>query len=457
MMESLPTWLAALKPQNIEWNGIGVLTASVPLKLLKPNTGQLPGVPKNPRRWDADAVSLLAKSLQDTPELLAARGLLCVAIDTAAVVIGGNMRLAAAKEAGIDMLPCIFYSSDTPSETLRAIALKDNGSFGSWDFDLLAADWSDFDFSGCGISVPVEDAKPAKEEAEDDGYTEEQADTAPTRVKPGDVWQLGFHRLICGDSTDATAIARLMGGELADLLLTDPPYNVAYVGHGVPRKAIENDKKPAHEFAEFLTKAFRAADGVMKPGAAFYIWHASIACQQVLEALENAGWRERQTLEWVKNAFVIGWGDYLWQHEPCLYGWKDGGAHYFIGARDESTVIEDKPDYSAMSKQELVDYIDKLKAGINGTVLRYKRPTRSDEHPTMKPVGLMGRLVRNSSRPGDIVLDIFGGGGSTLIACEQLGRRCFMSELDPHYCDVIVDRWEACTGQKAAKIKEDSK
>lgn len=410
-MDNTPKWLADLQPKSIEWNGIRVLTASVPLRLLKSNTGQIPGVPKNPRKWSADAVAILAKSLEDTPELLAARGLLCVATDKSAVIIGGNMRFAAAKEAGITVLPCIFYPSDTSAETLRAIAIKDNGSFGEWDFDLLTAEWPDMDFTGCGIVIPAEETKPEKEEAEEDGYTEEQAETAPSRTSEGDIWALGTHRLICGDSTDKETIRSLTAGAAIDLMVTDPPYNVDYEGKGATnKKPIANDKMGDNAFTSFLVKAFSAADSVMKPGAPWYIWHASITSPQVYDALAKTGWHERQTLEWVKSVFVLGHADYHYQHEPCLYGWKDGAPHYFIGARDEATVLEDKPDFKTMKREELVDYINELKASFNTTVLRFKKPAASAEHPTMKPVGLMGRLVRNSSRQGDAVLDLFGGG-----------------------------------------------
>lgn len=272
-LQSFPRWLEELKPQPMSWGGLTVWSAEIPVARLRPNTGQLPGIPKNPRTWSREQLGLLAKSLEDTPELFAARGCLCAMADDCAVVIGGNMRLAAARE--------------------------------------------------------VEDA--------------------------------------------ANAV----------------------------------------------------------------------------------GWQVRQQLIWNKNNFCLSRQDYRWKHEPCFYGWKSGAAHYFSDSRSESTVVEDvKPEnFRAMKKDELVSLLESIYAEKRSTtVLNENKPSVSAEHPTMKPVKLMARLIRNSTRKGDAVLDIFAGSGSTLIACEQIGRRCYALELDPHYCDVIIDRWEKMTGRRAEKI-----
>ena len=210
-----------------------------------------------------------------------------------------------------------------------------------------------------------------------------------------------------------------MGGVQADLLLTDPPYNVAYVGKTKDALTIENDVQEDAAFDDFLYAAFTAAYESMKPGAAFYIWHADSNGHQFRNACEAAGLPIRECLIWAKNSMVLGRQDYQWQHEPCLYGWKEGGAHSWYSDRKQTTVLE------------------------------FDRPTRSKEHPTMKPVPLFAYLIKNSSKEGGRVLDTFGGSGTTLIACEQLGRSCAMVELDPRYCDVIVDRWETLTGNKA--------
>lgn len=228
---------------------------------------------------------------------------------------------------------------------------------------------------------------------------------------------------MCGDSTKADNVAALMGGELADMLLTDPPYNVAYQGGTKDKLTIMNDKQEDDAFRQFLKDAFGACDANMKPGAAFYIWHADSEGYNFRGACRDVGWKVRECLIWNKNSLVLGRQDYQWKHEPCLYGWKEGAPHNWYSDRSQTTVLD------------------------------FNRPTRSEEHPTMKPVELFAYLVQNSSKRKDIVLDTFGGSGTSVIACEQLGRKCCTMELDPHYCDVILTRWEVFTGETAKKIE----
>ena len=212
---------------------------------------------------------------------------------------------------------------------------------------------------------------------------------------------------------------------------------------------IDNDEMADEDFVEFLRKAITAALSQTKAGGAFYIWFARNRTLSVYEAMQRAQLTVRQEIVWVKSAFALGRQDYQWRHEPCIYGWKDGAAHYFKDDRTESTVIDQTPNFDKMKKEELVDYIQKIMETTS--VLYEQKPSRSELHPTMKPVKLIGRLIANSSQRGENVLDSFGGSGTTMIACEQLGRNCFMMELDPHYCDVIIDRWEQFTGEKAEK------
>lgn len=239
------------------------------------------------------------------------------------------------------------------------------------------------------------------------------------------------------------------------MYLTDPPYNVNYTGKTKDAMKIRNDSQDDDSFRAFLMDCFLAADKVLRPGASFYIWHADSKGFNFRYAVKACGWLLKQNLIWNKNTFVLGRQDYQWKHEPCLYGWKDGDAHYFIDRRDQSTVYEDtvSVNINAMRKDQLKEMIRSLLASQPPvTVLDEDKPNANREHPTMKPVRLIGRLVRNSSRTGEIVLDSFGGSGTTLIACEQLNRKCRMMELDPHYCDVIMARWEKLTGLKAVKI-----
>lgn len=248
-------------------------------------------------------------------------------------------------------------------------------------------------------------------------------------------------------------MAKLLDGASVDLVVTDPPYNVAYTGGTKEALTIENDDMSDEAFSEFLVSAFENMRDALKAGGAFYIWHADSAGFVFRGACAEVGLSVRQCLIWNKNSLVLGRQDYQWKHEPCLYGWKDGAAHYFIMDRTQTTVFEDERDFDKMKKSELVSLLKTLFEGETYTsVISERRPSRSSEHPTMKPVKLMGRLIQNSSLIGGEVLDLFGGSGSTLIACEQLMRTCYMLELDPRYVDVIIDRWETFTGKKAEKL-----
>ncbi len=241
---------------------------------------------------------------------------------------------------------------------------------------------------------------------------------------------------------------------MADLVVTDPPYNVNYEGGTKDALKIQNDNMDDASFLAFLIDAFKTMKEALKPGGAFYIWHSDGKRWFFSDALKQNGLEERQNLIWVKNALVLGRQDYQWKHEPCLYGWKDGAAHHFIDLRGEETVIEDNPSLNKMSKPDLIQYVKELRKIIDDktTVLREDKPLTNDLHPTMKPVPLIAYLIRNSSLKNEVVLDLFGGSGTTLIACEQLGRKARIMELDPKYCDVIVSRWEELTGQTAKKI-----
>lgn len=244
----------------------------------------------------------------------------------------------------------------------------------------------------------------------------------------------------------------------ADMILTDPPYNVAYVGDTKENLSIKNDSMDPEVFREFLFKAFSNADDYLKPGGAFYIWYAGLNAPQFQAACEDTGWKPRQILMWSKSVFNLGRQDYQWKHEPCLYGWKDGAAHHFIENRTLSTILEEMPiDLDGMKKDDMRKLLERiLNSDVPTTVIHADKPSRNAEHPTMKPIKLLAQLIRNSSETGDTILDMFGGSGSTLIACEQMGRRCLTMELDPRYADVIVDRWETYTGREAVLMRENT-
>ena len=239
-------------------------------------------------------------------------------------------------------------------------------------------------------------------------------------AKRGDVFILGNHRLMCGDSTIADDVAKLTDGKQMDMIFTDPPYNVDY--EGSTGMKIQNDKQKDEDFYNFLSSAFINMANSVKPGGSIYCCHADIEGLNFRTAFKNAGFKLAECLIWVKNSLVLGRQDYHWRHEPILYGWREGGAHYFIDDRTQDTIWE------------------------------YNKPKANNLHPTMKPLELVGKAIKNSSKKNEKILDLFGGSGSTLIACEQLNRHCYMMELDPKYCDVIIKRWETLTGKKAVLL-----
>lgn len=374
-------------------------------------------------------------------------------------IVAGHGRAAAAKRLRIETVPVVFVD-DLSDAQRRMLTLADNQTtlMTGWDEAQLAEELdalSDaFDVEGFGFEpIGIEEPDPA------DLDECEPNEDAQDRVMDGELWRMGEHVLLCADSTKPENVERLSDaiGTRFDLLLTDPPYNVALGQHDNRRKdglIIANDNWGDDEgFVEFLRAAFSSSMSVMRPGAAFYVWYAPTQSANFLEAAKRAGMDVRQILVWAKSTFSLCRQDYQWRHELCLYGWKEGAAHYFTNSRRESTVIDNEMDTSRMSKAELKDALDAILESTATTVLRDKKPTRSVEHPTMKPVSLFAYQIANSSKHGDAVLDPFGGSGTAVIACEQLSRRCGTIELDPHYASVIVDRWERLTGMEAVRIE----
>ena len=260
---------------------------------------------------------------------------------------------------------------------------------------------------------------------------------------------------MCGDSTNEDDVLKLMNSKLADLVVTDPPYNVDYVGKTKEALKIKNDAMDSDSFFNFLNNAFKNIYKNIKDGGVFYIWYASREVVNFQTALENNNLMVKQELIWNKNSMVMGRQDYQWKHEPCLYGWKDGATHYFIDDRTQTTVIEDKGiELKKLKKEEMLKLLQDIYSDkISTTIINEDRPSVSDLHPTMKPIKLIARQIKNSSKENELILDLFGGSGSTLITCEQLNRKCYMMEYDPVYVDVIIQRWENFTGKKAVKIE----
>ena len=377
-------------------------------------------------------------------------------------VISGHQRLKVLHELQYIEAECVVVDLDADRE--KALNLAMNKIGGGWDDPKLAALLesfsADFDptLSGFDLSE-ISALLDSVRLPEDDGFDLDAAleELGEPITQRGDVWQLGPHRLMCGDSTSSADVGRLMGGEAAREIITDPPYNVAYEG-AAGQGSILNDNMSGEAFHAFLLAAFTAMFEAAAPGAACYIFHADSEGENFRRAFRESGFLPKQCLVWVKNVFVVGRQDYQWGHEPVLYGWKPGAAHYFIDDRAQSTVIDDDapPNINTMLKAQLRELAAALleeRQGAASTVLRCDKPLRNLDHPTMKPVELVGRLMKNSSRQGEAVLDLFGGSGTTLIAAEELKRRAFLMELDPRFCTVIIRRWEALTGGTATLLQ----
>lgn len=371
-------------------------------------------------------------------------------------VIAGHGRIMAAKKIGMSEVPCLFVEGLT-EEQRRAYIIADNRltELGEWDMELVADELQELNEAGFNIELTgfCLDDQIVDTSAIDDRGIGEQLESILSEKEPvskyGDVWQLGAHRLMCGDSTILTDVQKLMNGVAADLMVTDPPYNVAVKNSS--GMTIQNDNLQDDDFYALIRDAISNAAMVMRPGAAFYVWHADSEGLNFRNAVKEAGLLVKENIIWVKNHFTLGRQDYQWKHEPCLYGWKDGAAHYFQNVRNISTIIKEK-DLEEMSHDELVNLVGELVG--DSTVWNENRPQSDDLHPTMKPVPLIERQIKNSSKQGWTVIDLFGGSGTTLLACENLGRACCMMELDPHYVDIIIERWEKLTGQKAVLLND---
>ena len=375
-------------------------------------------------------------------------------------IINGHTRWKAAKKLKLKTVPVII-ADDLTEEQVRAFRLADNkvAEIAQWDIELLLSeiesvdnlDMTLFGFTDSDYTLDdFEDEETDTDISEDE--IESEGDSVSS-VEYGDIYQLGRHRLMCGDSTSAGDMKELVDGEKIDLYVTDPPYNVAYEGKTEEAMTIQNDSMDDASFRQFLRDAFSVADQHLKPGGAFYIWHADSEGLNFRAAVKETGWLLKQNLIWVKNSIVLGRQDYQWKHEPCLYGWKDGASHYFIDNRSLATVIEeDEENLKEMTKGELISYIKTMQENSPTSIFYEDKPVRSDIHPTMKPLKLIARCVLNSSKKGERVLDSFNGGGSTLMVCEKTERIYYGMELDPVYVERTIKRWEEETGQKAEKI-----
>lgn len=387
------------------------------MKILDKTLEEIRPYENNPRKND-DAVDYVARSIDEFGFKVP------IVIDKNGVIVAGHTRYKAAQKLGIKTVPCVVADDLTP-EQVKAFRLADNkvSEFSTWNTDSLSFELGKIESINMELfGFEINSSNDEINKIIEDDFEEEIPENPKAKI--GDLYQLGNHFLMCGDSTKIEDVQKLVGGVQIDLLITDPPYNVDYEGKTKEKLKIQNDKMNDNDFRFFLRDSFSCADKVMKPGAVFYIWYAASEGYNFMGACYDIGWKIRQNLIWEKNSMVLGRQDYQWKHEPCLYGWKDGEKHLWTSDRKQTTVLE------------------------------FSKPTKSTLHPTMKPISLFDYQIKNNTRSGDNVLDLFCGSGTTIMACEQNGRKAYAMELDPKYVDVIIKRWEEFTGKKAKKISD---
>lgn len=424
---------------------------------------------KNARTHDDKQIEMIARSIEEFGFLNP------VLIDRQKNVIAGHGRILAAKKLGLKKVPVLFVEGLT-EEQRKAYILADNrlAEMSEWDMDLVGNELEElqaagfdtgllgFDWDAASKLEPIEE--PFRSANEILEPIEEKPEES--RTKRGDLWILGQHRLLCGDSADRKDMDRLFDGEAANLVFTDPPYGVAI---GSKNKAIVDqmggtgasitediigDTLPPEELYEILRDAFSLLRERCAEDCSYYVTapQGGNLGMMMMMMMRDAGLEVRHQLVWVKSSAVFSMGrlDYDYRHEPVFYTWTK--KHRWFGGYD-NTIIDDNQRLEDLSKEELKELVHALKRDGSTTAIYCDKPSQSKLHPTMKPLKLIQRFVYNSSQEGDLVADIFGGSGSTLIVCEKMNRRCRMMELDPHYCDVIVERWEQFTGRKAEKAK----
>jgi len=418
--------------------------------------------PSNPRTHTGAQVEQVAASMREwgfTNPIL---------VEPDGTIIAGHCRKLAAMRNQYARVPVIIARDWTEAQ-VRAYVIADNklAMNAGWNEELLKAEIdaleeADFDLKLMGFSEEELDGLYPDEAPTTNPDAEDDIPALPGRpaTRLGDVWLCGQHRVMCGDSREPETVKLLMAGELADCVWTDPPYNVDYESDAAGK--IQNDAKPEARFAALLKRAFKSAFTAMHKGAPIYVAHADTEGLTFRREFEGAGFKMASCLVWRKNSMVLGRSDYNWQHEPILYGWKPGAAHRWYGERNKTTILEFEGDlFEQTAPDQYLIYLGETALVVTGkdiqvqrqpgTVLLEHKPQRSKEHPTMKPVALIERMLLNSTKPKDRVLDVFGGSGSTLIAAHKLGRVGYMMELDPKFVDVIVKRWQEFSGQPAIR------
>lgn len=375
------------------------------MKMQRININDIKKNADNPRVIKDEKYKKLIKSIKEFPKMLEIRP---IVVDESMTILGGNMRYEACKEAGMESIPVIHVNC-LSDEQKKEFIIKDNVAFGDWDWKALTSDWEVTDLNDWGVNVPMH---LLENDIKDDDF--EFDENKKTNIEEGDLIHIGQHKLYCGSSTELESWSLLMGDSKCDLVITDPPYNVNYEGvksrKSEQRKKIKNDNLKSEEFYAFLHGFFEKLAVYTKKGAPWYVWHSEAESLNFRKAMLNSGINIKQCLIWAKNTQVIGRSDYHYKHEPCLYGWMSGQAHPWYGGRKETTI------------------------------LNFDKPQKSDAHFTMKPLELVGYLIKNSSKSGDLICDGFLGSGSTMISAHQIDRQCYGMEIEPEYCQFVIDR-----------------
>ena len=496
-----------------------MLRERIDISKVKANEGQIDGLPSNPRTIRKEKFDKLMKSIKDLPEMTEARDLLVVPHGDGYVVVGGNMRLQAYRELGWKEVPCCVLPDNMPVDKLREMVIQDNNPFGETDWNMIANDWDVEELKDWGVELPENwnvSSDDEQKEAKADDFSDEDAEKAEPRVKLGEIWQLGEHRLMCGDSTDAASVALLMDGNKADMVFTDPPYGMKKEIDGVL-----NDNLNREDLGKFNNLWVPVSFSSLKDNGSWYCWGIDeilmdIYADILRPMIYDRKLSFRNLITWDKGSgqgqTSDGFKLYPIADEKCLFvvrgpatlssgvfRTKDYFFEGFSGIRDylrgeleksglsmkevigmtstyashyfalSQWAFPTEKDYNTIREHcrgaafqkeyaEILPYFDNTHDNMNN-VWHFERARYTDNdskindlHATPKPIQLCARAIKSSSRDGESVLDLFGGSGSTLIACEQLNRKCYMMELAPHYCDVIIARWEKLTGKEAVKV-----
>lgn len=410
------------------------------MEIIQKKISELKEYENNPRN-NEDAVEAVANSIKEFGFKVP------IIITKDNIIIAGHTRYKTSHRLGLLEIPCIV-ADDLSVQQIKAFRLIDNktSELATWDLEKLQEELEhlDLDMSLFGFEHQLSDDS---EETHEDDFDVNEELTKDAFSQYGDLYILGGHKVLCGDSTKQEDWQKVFGGEKVDLVVTDPPYNVNVGAKGdsnevFDKRHILNDHMDGDDFIKFLTSAFTNTEKQLKKGGVVYVFHSSSSLVEFDVALQNVNLKPRQQLIWNKNTFVLGRQDYQWKHEAIYYSFKEGEANYFINDRTQSTVI-DTPylDFKSMKKDELITLLEDIYSKMLPSVINENKPPKNDLHPTIKLINLIGTLIKNSSKKGELVAEPFGGSGSTLIAANQLGRRCYAIELERNYVDVIIKRF----------------